>query len=355
MTSLPFLGLILCYIAPHVSPDSSRIFTILAYGYPYIALVALATLFLVLFSGKWKLLASYALILLFGWNLHTQYYAIGSGSDETKDSFKIMSYNVRSFDLYENMNLGPLLVRDSILNYITTEAPDILCFQEFFYENRPRNFMTLSRIKEKFELPHHAGSFVTGTNKNTFFGCAIFSRYPIVDQGTVDMQSKSSNHCVYADIQKDSSIIRVYNFHIGSISFNEVDYAVFEEFEMDMNEVHQSKAKNLVRRFLKASRTRAQQLALILDHAEQAPYPAILCGDLNDTPTSYAYRQLKTKYLDAFKQVGRGFGRTYVGKMPSNRIDYVFYDKVFEALNFTLQNEVLSDHKAIGVELRIKD
>jgi endonuclease/exonuclease/phosphatase family metal-dependent hydrolase len=350
-TSLPFLVLILCYIAPRINPESSRIFTILAYGYPYVVLVSLATLILVLFSGKWKLFTTYTVILLMGWNLHTQYYSLGSAKENSEDAFKIMSYNVRSFDLYENMNLGPLLVRDSILKYITTEAPDILCFQEFFYENRPRNFMTLSLIKEKFELHHHAGSFVTGTNKNTFFGCAIFSRYPIVDHGTVDMQSKSSNHCVYADIQKDSSIIRVYNFHIGSISFNEVDYAAFEEFEMDMNEVHQSKAKNLVRRFLKASRTRAQQLALILGHAEESPYPVILCGDLNDTPTSYAYRQLKTKYLDAFKQVGRGFGRTYVGKMPSNRIDYVFYDKAFEALNFTLQNEVLSDHKAIGVRM----
>lgn len=266
-----------------------------------------------------------------------------------------MSYNVRSFDLYENMDLGPLLVRDSILNYIESEAPDILCFQEFFYEDRPREFMTLKQIKTRFELPHHAGSFVSGTNKNTFFGCAIFSKKPIINHGAIDMQSKSSNHCVYADIQIDSSVIRVYNFHIGSISFSEVDYAVFEEFEMDMNEFDQSKAKNLIRRFLKASRTRAAQLKLILDHAANSPHPVILCGDLNDTPTSYAYHQLKTKYMDAFTQVGRGFGRTYVGKMPSNRIDYVFYDTAFEALNFTLQNEVLSDHKAIGVGMRIKD
>ena len=355
LTSLPFLGLVLCYIAPHVNPDSSRIFVILAYGYPYIFLVALATLFLVLFTGKWKLLASYALIVLLGWNLHTQYYALGSASDDTKDSFKIMSYNVRSFDLYENMNVGPLLVRDSILNYIQGEAPEILCFQEFFYEDRPRQFMTLKQIKSRFQLPFHAGSFVTGTNKNTFFGCAIFSKFPIINQGTIDLESKSSNHCVYADIQIDSSIIRVYNFHIGSISFNELYYAVFEEFEMDVNEVDQNKAKNLIRRFLAASRTRATQLRLILEHAATSEHPVILCGDLNDTPTSYAYRQLKTKYSDAFHQVGSGFGRTYVGKMPSNRIDYVFYDKAFEALNFTLQNEVLSDHKAIGVELRIKD
>jgi len=353
-TSLPFLVLILCYIAPRISPESSRVFTILAYGYPYVVLVSLATLVLVLFSGKWKLFIAYSFILLMGWSLHTQYYAFGSAKEESADSFKIMSYNVRSFDLYENMNLGPLLVRDSIVNYIESEAPDILCFQEFFYENRPRNFMTLSRIKEKFDLPHHAGSFVTGTNKNTFFGCAIFSRYTIVGQGIIDMQSKSSNHCVYADIQMDSSIIRVYNFHIGSISFNEVDYAAFEEFDMDMNEVDPNKAKNLIRRFLAASRTRATQLQLILGHAADSPYPVILCGDLNDTPTSYAYRQLKTNYGDAFHQVGSGFGRTYVGKMPSNRIDYIFYDKTFEALNFSLQQEVLSDHKAIGVEMRIK-
>jgi endonuclease/exonuclease/phosphatase family metal-dependent hydrolase len=353
-TALPFLLLILCYIAPRISPESSRLFTILAYAYPYVVLVILATMVLVLFSGKWKLFIAYALIFLIGWNLHTQYYALGSSREDSENTFKIMSYNVRAFDLYENMGLGPNVVRDSIMNYIAGEAPDILCFQEFFYEKNARNFMTLAAIKNNLGLTYHAGSYVTGINRNTYFGCAIFSRYPIISQGTIALESKSSNHCVYADIQKDSSIFRIYNFHIGSISFKDVDYDAFEEFDMDMSEIDRNKAKNIIRRFLNASRTRAQQLALILAHAEESLYPVILCGDLNDTPTSYAYRELKTKYKDAFQQVGCGFGRTYVGKMPSNRIDYIFYDQSFEAVNFSLQEEVLSDHKAIGARIRVR-
>lgn len=354
LSALPFLVLILCYIAPNVSPESSRTFTILAYSYPYVILASLITWILVLFSRRWKLFAAYTIILLMGWNLHTQYYTIGSAQEDTPDSFKIMSYNVRAFDLYENMNLGPRVVRDSMMDYISEEAPDILCFQEFFYETSPRKFMTLSTIKDQLGLNYHAGAFVTGNNNNTFFGCAIFSKNPITNHGSLDFQSKSSNHCVYADIQIDSAIIRVYNFHIGSISFSEEDYTVFEEFDMDMNDVDKIKAKNIIRRFLKASRTRAQQLNLILEHAADSPYPVILCGDLNDTPTSFAYHQLSNRYSDAFKKVGSGFGKTYVGKMPSNRIDYIFHDRSFETLYFSLQKEVLSDHKAIGVKMRVK-
>ena len=354
ISTLPFLALILCYIAPHVSPEQSRVFTILAYSYPYVLLSSIATWTLVLLLGRWKLLALYSVVLLLGWNLHTQFYALGSQKEDTADSFQIMSYNIRAFDLYENMGLGPNLIRDSILHYLTAEAPDIICFQEFFYETNARQFVTLARIKEGLNLPYHTGSFLSGNDNKTFFGCAIFSKNPIINQGSIDLQTKSSNHCVFADIQMDSVIIRVYNFHIGSISFNEVDYAAYEEFGLDLNEVDKGKAMNLVRRFLKASRDRTQQLRLILEHASTSDYPTVLCGDLNDTPSSYAYRQLKTSYTDAFREVGKGFGRTYVGQMPANRIDYVFYDNSFEAINFTLQKETLSDHKAVGARMKLK-
>jgi endonuclease/exonuclease/phosphatase family metal-dependent hydrolase len=330
------------------------VFTILAYGYPYVLLTSLTTWGLVLLLGRWKLLALYSVVLLLGWNLHTQFYAIGSQKKDAEDSFKIMSYNVRAFDLYENMGLGPNLIRDSILDYLAAEAPDIICFQEFFYETNTRQFMTLARIKEGLNLPYHAGSFLTGKDNKTFFGCAIFSKKPIINQGSIDLQTKSSNHCVFADIQMDSAIIRIYNFHIGSISFNEADYAAYDEFGLDLNDVDKGKAMNLIRRFLKASRDRVRQLRLVLEHAATTDYPTVLCGDLNDTPSSYAYKQLKTKYTDAFQEVGKGLGRTYVGHMPANRIDYVFYDKYFAAINFTLQKETLSDHKAVGARMMLK-
>lgn len=354
LVSLPILLLTLCYIAPSVHPESSRILTLLAYLYPYILLLSLLALGVVVLSTKWKLAALHILIFVLGWNLHTRYYAFGSAIENTEAQFKIMSYNVRSFDLYEHQGFGENIFRDSIMNFLELQQPDILCLQEFFYENRPKQFMTIQRIKEKTGLNHHAGAYSIGTNKLTYFGCIILSSFPIVNKGIVDLEVRTTNHCVFADIQMDTSLIRVYNFHIGSISFSKEDYVLYDEFNMEISEDEKSKALSLIYRFLIASRTRAQQLALILEHAENSPHPVILCGDLNDTPTSYAYNEITNGYDDAFTKVGSGFGKTYVGKMPSNRIDYIFYDKHFQALDFMLQKEILSDHRAIEVQMRIR-
>ena len=49
----------------------------------------------------------------------------------------------------------------------------------------------------------------------------------------------------------------------------------------------------------------------------------ILCGDFNDTPLSYTYRQLSRKLTDSFIEKGRGIGNTYIGEFPSFRICYI--------------------------------
>ncbi len=55
---------------------------------------------------------------------------------------------------------------------------------------------------------------------------------------------------------------------------------------------------------------------------EASPHPNILCGDFNDSPLSYAYHTIAEGMKDAFVESGSGFERTYVGSMPSFRIDF---------------------------------
>lgn len=72
---------------------------------------------------------------------------------------------------------------------------------------------------------------------------------------------------------------------------------------------------------------------------------------MNDTPVSYCYRQFSRQLYDAFVESGNGIGQTYIGKVPSNRIDYIFYSEEFESANFTTHQVNLSDHKPISAEL----
>ena len=81
--------------------------------------------------------------------------------------------------------------------------------------------------------------------------------------------------------------------------------------------------KNLTTRLMIANKNRAHQAEEIQRHIDGSPYPVILCGDFNDTPLSYTYRQLSRKLTDSFIEKGRGIGNTYIGGFPSFRIDYV--------------------------------
>ena len=77
----------------------------------------------------------------------------------------------------------------------------------------------------------------------------------------------------------------------------------------------------------------------------------ILCGDLNDTPVSYCYRQFNSLLDDAFIASGNGIGTTYIGEIPSNRIDYIFYSPALGSANFTTHEVDYSDHKPISCEV----
>jgi len=94
---------------------------------------------------------------------------------------------------------------------------------------------------------------------------------------------------------------------------------------------------------------RGYQTDIITEHINDSPYPVIICGDLNDTPTSYAYRILSKGLKDAFTGSGKGFGITYAGEnFPAFRIDYILHDDMFNAVNFTRNKISLSDHYPIS-------
>lgn len=102
------------------------------------------------------------------------------------------------------------------------------------------------------------------------------------------------------------------------------------------------------------SRIRAAQVREIRAETDASPYPVILAGDFNDTPSSYTYREMKGALTDGFRRCGNGYGGTfrYLGGLL--RIDYVFYDDTFECVRYYMPSEVVSDHKVVIAELRFK-
>lgn len=99
---------------------------------------------------------------------------------------------------------------------------------------------------------------------------------------------------------------------------------------------------------------RSKQVDAIKEFIDKSPYKVIVCGDFNDSPTSYAYRTISGNLKDAFMEAGSGLGRTYVGPMPSLRIDYILGDESFTFYNYYAKSFPFSDHKMVSCTIKIK-
>ena len=157
---------------------------------------------------------------------------------------------------------------------------------------------------------------------------------------------QSTNLCIYTDIEHYGKIIRIYNTHLEShsISFTALikNLRENEKITDEIFQVHDKVAGTFKRRAL--------QVDTIARHLHQSPVPAIICGDFNDTPMSYTYKNLSTGKKDSFRQSGKGFSATYSLLWPLLRIDYIFYSpESFRATRYFSPELQFSDHKPVVV------
>jgi len=267
--------------------------------------------------------------------------------EENEKSIKLMSYNVRSFDLYNwSHNLE---TREKMFRLIESEQPDILCLQEFY--NDTLDFKNIATIKKRLGYPYyHYGQtvYLTDHKQPRSWGVITFSVYPIIDQGNIDFNNSGTNACIYSDIDVNDTTLRIYNMHLQSVHFGYDDYKYIDQVA-DKQDANMMATKRIVRKMRKASLKRAEQAKEIAASIQQSPYPVVVCGDFNDTPVSYTYQQISKGLQDAFIKKGNGFGQSLVSKIPGLRIDYVLMNKALHVHNFKTIHKDLSDHYPVVV------
>jgi endonuclease/exonuclease/phosphatase (EEP) superfamily protein YafD len=186
------------------------------------------------------------------------------------------------------------------------------------------------------------------SGKRGFVGVAIFSRFPIINQGDIVFGENTLNKGVYVDVAVNRDTIRVFNVHLHSMSikadslFATSGYQEIKENYLDT-----------FRRLRTGFAARGQQIAILEEYIRSSPYKVVVCGDFNDIPYSYTYQKLRSNLKNAFEEAGRGFGFTYNGKLFFLRIDNQFFDPRLSALAFsTLRDIPYSDHFPIFATYR---
>ena len=276
------------------------------------------------------------LALLIGITFINKFYKFSAKEyPESEKDFVVMSYNVRLFNLFKWQDKAD--IPESILSFVNEKNPNILCVQE--YSNS-------GHIDLKV-FPQRT-IFMEGNQIKT--GQAIFSKFPIIDQGNIRFPN-SNNNVVYADIKKGKDIIRVYNMHLQSIKISPDVNEISENIDV----IDKEKSQMLFMRISKAFKQQQQQAEILRENLKSCPYPVIICGDMNNSAFSYVYRIIKGSSKDAFEEAGKGFGQTYRFKYYPARIDYIFADKKMQVKKFeTFPDFDNSDHFPIMAKLSLE-
>jgi endonuclease/exonuclease/phosphatase family metal-dependent hydrolase len=353
--------LILSFLSSHVSPEKIWLPAFLGIVYPYILLVNVFLMLGWIFLRKKEFLISLLAIIL-GWGTFSDYFGIHPLRFLKKDHYenlareqrktdhqvKLISFNVRAFDLSYRKDLSSS--SKTILPFLRDENMEILCIQEFYSIDRP-GFRASDFYGKLDHMPYRHIDYIAG-NRESGLGIATFSHYPIIHTGRIPLE-ESSNICIYSNILMDQDTLRVYNCHLQSIYLDSEQYQILDSIKFRYDDQQIAEIKDISYRLRDAFIKRAAQADLVAAHVAGCPYPVIICGDFNDTPVSYTYRTIRNGLQDAFSESGWGLGRTYHGEFPSFRIDYILHSESIEALFFSKEKIMVSDHFPIISYLKL--
>ena len=331
LTILTFIAYVLPFLAPKLFPLLSVLTLILPL---FLILNGLFFLYWLLQLKRQMIISG--IVLLLGITFINKFYKFSSNDlEQEEDDFVVMSYNVRLFNLFQWIPKEG--VGDEILTFINDNNPDILCIQEY-------------SASANIDLKVYKYKFIFMQGKKIKTGQAIFSKFPIIDDGKIELP-KSDNSVIFADIRKGKDTIRVYNMHLQSIKIT----PDVNEIQDNVDAINQEKSQQVFKRIRLAFEKQQSQAALLMDHKNACKFPVIICGDMNNSAFSYVYRSIKGNLNDCFEEAGNGFGQTYNFKYYPARIDYIFADKKLKVKSFKNFPEFVdSDHYPVMTRLKLE-
>lgn len=334
-------SLLMSYLAVHISPGIFVLPAFFGLAYPYLLLVNIILVITWAALLKYEALIS-IVVIAFGLTHFSNYIKLRKPVGNKKDTFKVLSYNLRLFNYFENNSND--ISEKKVLEFLKTQDPDILCLQEFFVLGDP--LRKGKEIKRILGSGYYSHMKVIGSGKNRAYGIATFTKYPIIRRGEI-IHPKSSSLSIYSDVLIQNDTFRIYNNHLQSFRLRRMERSFIEEIAAPEDKEPINGIRNLSVNLKKGFAIRAVQSQVVKEHINRSPVPVIVIGDFNDTPVSYSYRKIRKGLHDSFVDSGYGAGFTYKGKYPPNRIDYILYDDALISRYFEIIKVKYSDHYPI--------
>lgn len=339
---------LLAYLAPFISPGKFWLPPFAGLAYPFLLMANLLfVIFWLVVSPRISLISLATIIV--GFSLffrHFQFHYPDEFNKNAPEVIHVTTHNVRNFEIWGKYSVPDYTAYDRMLDQYRSDSADILCLQEaVIAHDRTGNLAEKTGKNLGYPAMAKATYIAGGTN-----GLLMYFRGTKLNSGIITHSGRTI--AVYADVELAQGTFRIYNVHLQSNRIGGEEY-VMERLgpEAYRDSLFLKGSRTIARKIRTAGRIRAQQAELIREHIAGSPHPVIVCGDLNDTPASYTYAKVRKGLADTFVKAGRGFGRTYRGKFPSYRIDYIFASPTFKVNAHNVQRKELGDHNPVSAWL----
>ncbi|MBQ8050614.1 MAG: endonuclease/exonuclease/phosphatase family protein [Bacteroidaceae bacterium] len=272
-------------------------------------------------------------------NYILDYFPLNLGGKDKAHDLRIMTWNAGYFNGLpsDSFLLG--------LDYIMSCRADIVCLQEA----QPSPYL-MRTLEER--VTGEGGYFEREGTR------VLISRFPVVDKGTIEAESKSKygNNTRYYHLLMDGDTVTLLNAHLEcyNLSADEKDEYGDVLHSRDRDKM-KSEVKYLTGRLAYSSRYRALQVKAIAQFLDNLPKGrrVLLCGDFNDTPISYAYQQIDKRLENAYRGGGFGVGLSFREKNFPVRIDHIFHSQEWECVSARIDRSTdISDHYPVIADLK---
>ncbi len=277
-------------------------------------------------------------------------YSFGSKKDAI-GGIKVMSYNVHEFRHVDSL-VDSESFANQVIDIVQGQSPDLLCCQEFTtFKKRVSRVDCIEDFSKSIGFP-----YVYYNKKSNYGGNVIFSKWPIVKVSEGSGFGQENTYGVMVSVDAgEKGVFYLANVHLLSYKLTDDEVNVFSkpsERKIALDTIGMTVARKLMYAYKK----RSDEIDKVLQGMPPIDGPIIVCGDFNETPMSYVYRQMqKVGFKDSFTEVGHGIKPTYAGRLPLLRIDYMWFNDKVQPLRFDRLRVKVSDHYPIILEFALNN
>jgi endonuclease/exonuclease/phosphatase (EEP) superfamily protein YafD len=276
------------------------------------------------------------------------YIPLHPDTEPPADCLKIISYNVCCYGGNYKYEQG----LDTVTAYIMAQQPDIVCLQE---DVSPK-FQTVERWQQL--MPYNDTVHINPGRKETN-AVGIHTRFPIVKKERIDYPAEANGSVAFYLLIGQDTVI-VINNHLESTHLTKDQrqgYTDVVNGNTKDRKVVEEQAVGLIEKLTASMVLRAPQAETVHRYVEaHAAYPIIVCGDLNDTPISYARHTIAQGLTDCYAEAGCGLGLSYNQKGFNVRIDHLFCSSHFVPHKCVIDSKMdASDHNPLLCWLKMAD